>query len=311
MPMDFLSFGQLFLEVVFGHVDGLPVPGEEVFVDDFAFSCGGSVTTAASAARAGARAGVCCRLGEDLGSRLAESYCTANGVDLTPSVRTPGASAGITVVLNYDTDRAFLSYMPPRPAGEPAETERWSAVLAEHRPAWCYLHAGPGIEELMAQAHAQGTRVALDVNYGEIDENPDEVVRCARLADLFVPNEGELARLTKEDDFGRALHQASSWCSLVVVKRGPAGAVAAHEGQVLEVPEGVGPVEVKDMTGAGDAFVGALVGNLVAGADLRSAVRAGNVAGSTAVGHLGATGDLSRFMGEMMSHLASCKGDAR
>ena len=51
-----ISFGSVFLELVFGHVPELPGPGEEVFTDEFAMSCGGAVTSA-SAAAAGGRAG--------------------------------------------------------------------------------------------------------------------------------------------------------------------------------------------------------------------------------------------------------------
>ena len=38
--MDVISFGSVFLEIVFGHLERLPLPGEEIYVDPFAFSCG-------------------------------------------------------------------------------------------------------------------------------------------------------------------------------------------------------------------------------------------------------------------------------
>ena len=42
--MEVISFGSVFLEIVFGQMDRLPTPGEELYVDPFAFSCGGAVT---------------------------------------------------------------------------------------------------------------------------------------------------------------------------------------------------------------------------------------------------------------------------
>ena len=51
-----ISFGSVFLELVFGHVHTLPGPGEEVFTEEFAVSCGGAVTSASAAARAQRRA---------------------------------------------------------------------------------------------------------------------------------------------------------------------------------------------------------------------------------------------------------------
>jgi hypothetical protein len=41
-----ISFGTVFLELVFGRLPRLPGPGEEVFTDEFAISCGGAVTSA-------------------------------------------------------------------------------------------------------------------------------------------------------------------------------------------------------------------------------------------------------------------------
>src|ERR1700691_6365512 len=82
-----ISFGSVFLELVFGHVPELPRPGEEVFTEEFAFSCGGAVNSASAAASAGARAGLCTVLGDDLGSRVGIEHCARGGGDLCPSVR--------------------------------------------------------------------------------------------------------------------------------------------------------------------------------------------------------------------------------
>ena len=59
--MDMISFGSVFLELVFGHVRTLPGPGEEIFTDEFAVSCGGAVTSASAAARTGEIGRASCR----------------------------------------------------------------------------------------------------------------------------------------------------------------------------------------------------------------------------------------------------------
>ncbi len=112
--MDMISFGMLFLELVFGQLDRLPGPGEEVFTDEFAISCGGAITSATAAAAAGARAGLCTVLGEDLGSQLAIEHCAARGIDTSPSTRVDRPAAGITVVLNFAGDRGFVTHVPPQ-----------------------------------------------------------------------------------------------------------------------------------------------------------------------------------------------------
>jgi hypothetical protein len=39
-----VAFGSIFLEIVFGTLRVLPGPGEEIFTDHFAFSCGGRLS---------------------------------------------------------------------------------------------------------------------------------------------------------------------------------------------------------------------------------------------------------------------------
>ena len=290
--MDVISFGSVFLEIVFGHLERLPLPGEEIYVDPFAFSCGGAVTIAVAARRAGASAGLATLLGDDLGSRLVTEHALCEGVDLSPSHRVTGPVVGITVVLNFNRDRAFVSHMPPKPPGLVSEVERWQEVLQRTRPAWCYLHAGPAVVDFLHEARAIGTRVALDLNFGVIDEHPEEVVQCVRLADVFLPNEEELKRLTRSQDLAEAMASAAAWCPRLVVKRGPAGAIAVEAGKPTEVTDGLEDVVAKDRTGAGDAFAGAMIGTLVHGAGLLEAVAAGNAAGSKAVARLGAAGEV-------------------
>jgi len=284
-----ISFGSVFLELVFGHVPELPRPGEEVFTEEFAFSCGGAVNSASAAAAAGARAGLCTVLGEDLGSRVVIEHCVRLGVDLSPSVRVRRRSAGVTVVLNFDGDRAFVSNIPAR-RSQP-EIDRWRAVLRRTRPRWCYLHAGPGVPEFLRDARELGSKIALDVSLGD-ERDRDVVIDCVRLADVFIPNEDELLRLTQADALGSALSAAAAWCTPLVVKRGPAGAVIASPDGLTEVSEGIRPVQVKDRTGAGDAFAGAMIAALLRGVPLAEAVVAANTAGSEAVARLGAVGEV-------------------
>jgi sugar/nucleoside kinase (ribokinase family) len=295
--MDLIAFGTIFLEIVFGDVPSLPAPGEEVFADEFAISCGGGAVTAASAAsRIGARAGLSTLLGEDLGSRVAEEHCHRTGVDLSASQRVTGPAAGITVVMNYAGDRAFMSYLPPRAQTERREHERWLEVLRQERPAWCYLHAHRGMAGLIREARDLGIQVAVDVALNDIADDPAEVLACARLADVFLPNSEELLRLTGATSLAAAIGIAVSWGPPVVVKRGADGAIVAGQlGRVgpTEVTEGIRPVRVRDRTGAGDAFAGALVGALCQGASITEAVAAGNAAGSDTVSRLGAVGEVS------------------
>src|SRR5262249_40677378 len=193
-------------------------------------------------------------------------------------------------------DRAFMSYLPPRAQTESREHERWQEVLRRERPAWCYLHAHRGVAGLIREARDLGIRVAVDVALNDIAADPAAVLACARLADVFLPNAEELLRLTGATSLAAAIGAAVSWGPPVVVKRGADGAIVAGQpGRVgqTEVTEGIKRVQVRDRTGAGDAFAGALIGALCQGASLTEAVAAGNAAGSDTVSRLGAVGEVN------------------
>ncbi len=285
-----ISFGSVYLELVFGHVPALPRPGQEIFAEEFAISCGGAVTSATAAARTGVRAGVCTRLGDDLGGRVVTEHCERAGVDLSASVRVPRPATGITMVLNYEGDRSFVTHLPPIPATEPSERARWIEVLRSRQPAWAYVHAGPGMTPFLRAAREQGTKVLLDVSLNEIGQDAPAVIDCIPLADVFTPNRSELLQLTGASSLDAAIETASRWGTPVVVKMGADGALIAGPGTLVMVGDGVAPVDVADLTGAGDSFAGAMIGRLLQGAALTDAVIAANGAGSAAAGRLGAVG---------------------
>jgi sugar/nucleoside kinase (ribokinase family) len=291
--VDVIAFGTVFLEVVFGDVPALPGPGEEIFTDQFAFSCGGgAVTVATAASQLGVHAGMSALLGDDLGSRVAEQHCRRAGVDITPSRYVSGPATGISTVVNFGGDRAFISHVPPQTAAIRRDTRRWLEVLRAHRPRWCYVHAGPGVARFIAEARSLGVRVAVDVTVDSIADDAETVIGCARQADVFLPNEEELLALTRAGSFAAAVAAALTWCPCIVVKRGARGAVVAEPGSITDVCEGLRLGPVRDRTGAGDAFAGALLGALCRGAPMTEAAAAGNAAGSRTVSFLGAVGEV-------------------
>jgi len=293
--VDVISFGLVFLELVFGQLDRLPEPGEEVFTDEFAISCGGAVTSATAAASAGVLAGLCTVLGDDLGSQVVTEHCAAAGVSTVPSAQVEGPTAGITVVLNFDGDRGFVTHLPPQALRERVEIQRWHHVLREHRPAWCYLHAGRWVPPFLREARELGCKIMLDTSLGDARDAQyrDIVIECAGLADVFVPNADELLELTGAADLPGALASAAEWGTHLVVTRGQAGAVVSEpDGAITEVTDGVRDVPVRDLTGAGDSFAGAMIAALIGGASVTEAAVAANSAGSSAVSRLGGVGEV-------------------
>ncbi len=95
-----------------------------------------------------------------------------------------------------------------------------------------------------------------------IETRREQLGEVMRRADLLVVNDTESAKLTGESNAivaGRALRKHG--CKTVIIKKGEHGAVLFHEEGMFALP--AYPVtELRDPTGAGDSFAGALLGYL-------------------------------------------------
>ena len=171
-------------------------------------------------------------LGDDLGSQVVTEHCAAAGVDLSPSAHVAGPTAGITVVLNFDGDRGFVTHLPSAAASERAEIQRWLGVLRAERPAWCYLHAGRLVPPFLREARELGCKIMLDTSLG--DERERDAVDRVRRAGRHL--RAQLRRADQADRRARTWTRRSRrrprWGTQLVVTRGKAGAAGGRTGRL-------------------------------------------------------------------------------
>ncbi|MER6468225.1 carbohydrate kinase family protein [Streptomyces collinus] len=140
----------------------------------------------------------------------------------------------------------------------------------------------------LAAARARGVPVSLDpASAGFLGEfGVDRFLAFAEGLDVLLPSRDEACLLTGLTEPVDAAAKLSRLVPLVVAKSGAAGALVAHAGTVLaRIP--AAPAAPTDTTGAGDAFTGAFLAALLAGADPREAAVQGCEAGARAVERVG------------------------
>ncbi|MFF9020729.1 carbohydrate kinase family protein [Streptomyces eurythermus] len=140
----------------------------------------------------------------------------------------------------------------------------------------------------LAAARARGVPVSLDpASAGFLVElGVDRFLAFARGLDVLLPSRDEACLLTGLPDPADAAAELSRLVPLVVVKAGADGALVARRGAVpARVP--ALPVAPRDTTGAGDAFTGAFLAALLAGAGPEEAAARGCRAGAEAVRRVG------------------------
>lgn len=140
----------------------------------------------------------------------------------------------------------------------------------------------------LAAARERGVPVSLDpASVGFLRELG--VARFLSLVaglDVLLPSSAEAVLLTGRSDAAKAAAELSQRVPLVVAKHGARGALVAWEGAVRARVPAV-PVTPHDTTGAGDAFTGAFLAALVAGAGVEEAAAQGCRAGAAAVERVG------------------------
>lgn len=219
-----------------------------------------------------------------------ERELAARGV--RPLLVVDGRAPTGTVICLVDGDaaaeRTFLTDSGASLRLEPAD---WSDALLDgvarlHLSGYL-LFAEPSREFVAVAskaARARGVPVSLDpASAGFLARlGADRFLSLVDGVDVLLPSRDEACLLTGLPDVADAAARLSRHVPLVVAKQGAEGALLARSGEVYaRVP--AEPVTPRDTTGAGDAFTGAFLAALLAGAGPEQAAREGCRAGARAV----------------------------
>lgn len=271
-------------------VDRHPQPGETLMGGDVVTGTGGKgANQALAAARAGAMPVFIGAVGADANGRELLERLGSDGVDVSNVAMIVGAPTGVALItVSRDGENTIVVAAG---ANGRLRIESTIALLDELAAPGAVLLAQLevplGVVEAAAAAvDRAGGRVVLNLSPSR--RVPDALLA---LCDPLVVNETEASDLVASPVDGPSAATAAAAallerCRSVVITLGGDGAVFAARGVSGHRP--APRVEVVDTTGAGDAFVGALVAELSAGGDLEKAVERGIAAGASAVQWLGA-----------------------
>lgn len=239
---------------------------------------GGSAANAAVwAVASGATARLHGRIGDDLSGRLVSEAVGQRGVEAVLAVD-PGSATGSMLIVHEAGERSMVADRGANGRLAPGDLPEELAAEAVLVSGYVLLHEGSTAAAVAALERARARFVAVDAASWPLIEafGPRRFFEVTEPANVLLANGPEARALTGRDGADAADALAQRY-PVVCVKLGPKGAVLSWEGLLVRF-EGEEVAEV-DPTGAGDAFDGAFLAALVAGASpgdaLRLACRAG------------------------------------
>ncbi|TMR02696.1 carbohydrate kinase family protein [Actinomadura soli] len=280
--LDVFLSGQVFMDMIFTGLPGLPPPGTEIVTDGLGSAPGGVANIAVAMSRLGLRVGLAAEFGDDMfGAYLWRTLAEQEGVDLGLSRRVPGWSTPVTVSMAYDSDRSMVTYSRPVPSSPDGPPE----VPPPPSARACFVDVDRPLPPWAPAMRERGTLVFGDLGWDQTGAWPPEVLDRLDHVDVFLPNAAEAMAYTRTDTPPDAAEALAERVPVVVVKRGGEGAIAVDSvtGERAEVP--ALPVEALDPTGAGDVFAAGFVFATLAGLPLAERLRFANLCAGLSVRH--------------------------
>lgn len=296
-----LVVGELNVDLILNGIKGFPKVGTEIIASQMNLTLGSSSAIfACNIAALGVPTSFCGRIGkDDFGDFVKEKF-KERGVVSDFLIQDESYQTGLTIVLNYDQDRANVTYCG---AMEHLGIEDipWGNLDQFDHLHFSNLFLQPKIrkeiKQLFEKAKAAGLTTSLDLQTDPDGDFDFDYRACLPYVDVFLPNEAEIKGLTGESCVEDALEELRPFANVVAVKMGQKGSMLFHQGTIIQ-EEGFVHDHFVDAIGAGDSFNAGFIHHFLAGKPWSTCLRFANLTGAvntTAAGGTTAFESLAAF----------------
>jgi sugar/nucleoside kinase (ribokinase family) len=229
-------------------------------------------------------------IGDDPFGEICVQRLASSGVDMSHVKKLKGKTTGLTVILPQRKERYILTYPGTMYDMTQAELDLNYVFNAKHLHVSSYfLQKGlrPHFIEIFRKAKDAGLTTSLDTNDDPEGRWSGDIQLLLRYIDILLPNERELCKLAQTDDPIKAAEALAKKVPVLVIKRGPQGAIAhAGKDKFMAYPP---MVDVIDPVGAGDTFDAGFIHQFIRGAKVEDCLKFANIAASLSVTRAGGT----------------------
>ena len=293
---DILALGELNVDLLLNRIGGFPEIGKEIFAQEMTLTLGSSTAIfAANAATLGPKVSFLGMIGRDSFGDVVKSSLRQRKVDISNLIEVDDAATVLTAILNYDNDRANVTYpgamsrmgvkdIRPEIIREAKHVHISSIFLQEtlHRELY----------EIVKLVKDCGATLSMDVQFDPEETWEFDCAQILPLVDIFMPNEQELMAITRKDSVEEAIAVIRPYANVTVVKMGTRGSLVVTREQEHFLPAMLNK-SVVDAIGAGDSYNAGFITGYVQGKDLETCQWLGNLTGAINTTAAGGTGAFS------------------
>ena len=293
IKFDVIVVGELNVDLIMNRIDRFPEIGKEVLADAMTLTLGSSSAIFASnLSTLGSSVTFAGKVGNDNFGDIVISSLKAKGVDTQHIIHTPSQSTGVTIVLNFQEDRANITY----PGAMHLLTLK---DISEKMLNGCrHLHVSSlflqeGLKKdiviLFKKAKELGLTTSIDPQWDPSEKWDIDLKNLLPAVDVFMPNAKELMAITGSSSLEQALSEASKFQTTCVIKNGGDGAYL-WDGHAMQHQPAFINKEVVDSIGAGDSFDAGFVHAFLQKKTWKACLECGALMGAVNTTRAGGTG---------------------
>ncbi|MDT0678569.1 carbohydrate kinase family protein [Autumnicola musiva] len=287
-----LVVGELNIDLILNDIQGFPKIGTEIVADLMEFTLGSSSAIMASnISSLGIETSFCGMIGEDQFGEYVLDELSKKKVDTKFIKKCIDYKTGVTVVINYDQDRANVTYCGAMNALKISDIP-WNEIKNFHHLHLSSYFLQKGIKndiiKIFQKAKEAGLSTSLDLQYDPEESWDFDYKSCLPFVDVFLPNEAEIYALTGKLNIEDALNEIIPCANIIALKLGKDGSRLVSGNINIKEPPFLNK-NYKDAIGAGDSFNAGFIQKYLEGADLETCLRNGNLMGSLSTTCAGGT----------------------
>jgi sugar/nucleoside kinase (ribokinase family) len=289
---DVMVIGELNIDLILNRISGLPEVGKEKLAGQMDLVLGSSSAICASnLSSLGARVAFLGKIGGDSFAKMILSTLQNKGVETCFIIQDAALTTGATIVMNYNEDRAMVTYAGAMEHLCFADIHPDQLAQARHLHLSSYFlqpRLSPDIGKIFQLAKKLDLTTSFDAQWDPSEQWDIDLAAILPFVDVFLPNRIEAQMMSGEKDLTRALEKLSGYGNVIAVKLGSDGSLVKKGAQLFQVKPFINKCVV-DAIGAGDSFDAGFIFKYIQGSPVQECQIFGNLMGAISTTQAGGT----------------------